>query len=451
MARPNQNQNQNQNRNQISHQIDDFNLRETRPSLGGGRVPGNERFGTAFDLVEQMHYLYIRMVKARSLPPGRGNHNSLPDPYVEIKLGNFVACTKHFEKNPDPEWNHVFAFPKDRIQSLTLELTVKDKDNGEGEEDGLIGGVSFDIIELPVRVPPDSPLAAQWYRLENGSEGELMVAVWMGTQADESFPDSVHLDSLSVNGDGIANIRSKVYLSPRLWYVRVHVIEAQELHNNSNSNSNRQTEVLVKGTVMNMVVKTRVLAKPMWNEDLMFVVAEPFDEQLVLTVEEKVVSREDVVGKCLIPLQTVEKRLDTRVLKSKIHIRVCLDGGYHVLDELTQYSSDLRATHRLLGSPSIGVLELGILNANGLTSMKTRNGRGAVDAYCVAKYGQKWICTRTVIDSLNPKWNEQYTWEVFDPCTVITIVVFDNNHLQDNGGRAKDTRNRESKDPVINT
>ncbi|KAL8204434.1 hypothetical protein R6Q57_010057 [Mikania cordata] len=471
MARQNPNQNQNQNQNQTQNQntnpipnlrspeIDEFNLRETRPSLGGGRVPGNERFGTAFDLVEQMHYLYIRLVKARNLLPNKGNANSLPDPFVEIKLGNFIANTKHFEKNPNPIWNQVFAYPKDRIQSLTLEMTVRDKDNGE--EDNAIGGLSFDIIELPVRVPPDSPLAAQWYRLENGSEGELMVAVWMGTQADESFPDSWHLDSLSVDGDGIVNIRSKVYLSPRLWYVRVHVIEAQELQ----SNRNRQTEVLVKGAVMNMVLRTRLLSRPVWNEDLMFVVAEPFDEHLVLTVEEKLGNKEDIVGKCLIPLHNVEKRMDTRVvsskwynlekhtqgdngevnvaqLNSKIHIRVCLDGGYHVLDELTQYSSDLRATHRLLGSASIGVLELGILNANGLTPMKTRNGRGAVDAYCVAKYGQKWIRTRTVIDSLNPKWNEQYTWEVFDPCTVITIVVFDNNHLQDadNGGGTKDSR-----------
>ncbi|KAL0429304.1 UNVERIFIED_CONTAM: FT-interacting protein 4 [Sesamum radiatum] len=33
------------------------------------------------------------------------------------------------------------------------------------------------------------------------------------------------------------------------------------------------------------------------------------------------------------------------------------------------------------------------------------------------------------------KWNEQYTWEVFDPCTVITIGVFDNCQLQgDNRG-----------------
>lgn len=34
------------------------------------------------------------------------------------------------------------------------------------------------------------------------------------------------------------------------------------------------------------------------------------------------------------------------------------------------------------------------------------------------------------MDSFNPRWNEQYTWEVYDPCTVITVGVFDNSHLQ---------------------
>ncbi|PWA43086.1 Armadillo-like helical [Artemisia annua] len=461
MARQGPGQNQNPNVN--SGENVDFSLRETRPSLGGGRVPGNERFGTAFDLVEQMHYLYIKIVKAKNLPSKIGDSSSPPDAYVEIKLGNFVACTKHFENSSNPEWHQVYAFPKDRIQSLSLELMVKDKcDECEGDAN-LLGRISFDINELPVRVPPDSPLASQWYRLENRSNnslGELMVSVWMGTQADESFPDAWHLDAILVNGDGVSNVRSKVYLSPRLWYVRVHVIEGQELQNNNR-------EVFVKGAVMNMVLRTKMLVRPNWNEDLMFVVAEPFDEQLVLSVEEKNGNREEVIGKCFIPLHNVEKRMDTRavsskwynlekhihgdngevsviMMNSKIHIRVCLDGGYHVLDELTQYSSDLRPAHKLLGSPSIGVLELGILNANGLTPMKSRNSRGAVDAYCVAKYGHKWIRTRTVIDSLNPNWNEQYTWEVFDPCTVVTVVVFDNNHLQgvDNGGGngVKDSR-----------
>ncbi|GKA95890.1 hypothetical protein Tco_0817985 [Tanacetum coccineum] len=91
-----------------------FYLRE-----GGGRVPGNERFGITFDLVEQIHYMYVINVKAKNLPPKTCNSDSLPDAYVEIKL--------------------------DRIQSLSLKLAVKDKcDESEGDAN-LLGGISFDI------------------------------------------------------------------------------------------------------------------------------------------------------------------------------------------------------------------------------------------------------------------------------------------------------------------
>lgn len=54
--------------------------------------------------------------------------------------------------------------------------------------------------------------------------GDLMVAIWWGTQADEAFPDAWHSDA-----GGQAQFRSKVYLSPKLWYLRVNVIEAQDL------------------------------------------------------------------------------------------------------------------------------------------------------------------------------------------------------------------------------
>ena len=53
-----------------------------------------------------------------------------------------------------------------------------------------------------------------------------MVSVWWGTQADEAFPEAWHSDTR-----GHAQFRSKVYLSPRLWYLRVNVIEAQDLAN----------------------------------------------------------------------------------------------------------------------------------------------------------------------------------------------------------------------------
>ncbi|KAF7805379.1 FT-interacting protein 1 [Senna tora] len=442
-------------------QPQDFALKETSPKIGAG-----DKLSCTYDLVEQMQYLYVRVVKAKDLP-GKDVTGSL-DPYVEVKLGNYKGLTKHFEKKSNPEWNQVFAFSKDRIQASVLEVVVKDKDV---VVDDFVGRVLFDLNEIPKRVPPDSPLAPQWYRLEDRkgdkAKGELMLAVWMGTQADEAFPDSWHSDAASVGPEAVGNIRSKVYLSPKLWYVRVNVIEAQDLIPNDKS---RYPEVFVKVNLGNQFLRTRVspskTINPMWNEDLMFVVAEPFEEPLILTVEDRVgPNKDEILGRCVIPLQIVQRRLDHKPVNtrwynlekhviiegeqkketkfaSRIHLRVCLDGGYHVLDESTHYSSDLRPTAKQLWKSSIGILEVGVISAQGLMPMKTRDGRGTTDAYCVAKYGQKWIRTRTIVDSFAPKWNEQYTWEVFDPCTVITVGVFDNGHIQggDKSGGLKDSR-----------
>ncbi|KAF3448922.1 hypothetical protein FNV43_RR09639 [Rhamnella rubrinervis] len=385
----------------------DFALKETTPKIGAGSVTGfawKDVTGSC-------------------------------DPYVEVKLGNYKGTTKHFEKNSNPKWNQVFAFSKE-IQATVLEVVVKDKDF---VLDDLMGRVMFDLNDVPKRVPPDSPLAPQWYRMEDRKgvkvKGELMLAVWMGTQADEAFPDAWHSDAASVGIEGVNKIRSKVYISPKLWYVRVNVIEAQDL---IPSDKSRHPEVFVKVTLGNQALRTRTsqskTINPMWNEDLMFVVAEPFEEPLILTVEDRVASNKDeILGKCMIPLQNVQRRLDHKPVNtrwfnlekyvtvdgekketkfaSRIHLRICLEGGYHVLDESTHYSSDLRPTAKQLWRPSIGILELGVISAMGLMPMKTKDGRGTTDAYCVAKYGQKWVRTRTIIDSSTPKWNEQYIWE----------------------------------------
>ncbi|KAA3481316.1 protein QUIRKY-like [Gossypium australe] len=63
------------------------------------------------------------------------------------------------------------------------------------------------------------------------------------------------------------------------------------------------------------------------------------------------------------------------------------------------------------------------------------------DAYCVAKNGPKWVKTRTVVDSFNPKWNKQHSWDVYDLYTVLTIRVFDYCLLRggDAVGDGKDT------------
>ncbi|KAJ8451630.1 hypothetical protein Cgig2_018264 [Carnegiea gigantea] len=451
---------------------DDYRLKDASPQLGqqwpngggfGGRgwMSSGERIASTYDLVEQTHYLYVRVVKAKDLPPSIAGSC---DPYVEVKLGNYKGRTRHYENKRNPEWNQAFAFSKDRIQASLLEIFVKEKEM-VGRDD-YIGRVVFDLNEVPTRVPPDSPLAPQWYRLEDRRgqgkvTGEVMLAVWMGTQADEAFPDAWHTDTAFVHGEGLFSIRSKVYMAPKLWYLRVNVIEAQDVVPNDRS---RAPELFVKVQVGSQVLRTKISqtnnTNPFWNEDFIFVVAEPFEEQFILTIEDHVhPAKDDMLGKIILPVDIFEKRLDHRPVNShwfnlekfgfgileadrkkelkfssRVHLRACLEGGYHVLDESTMYVSDTRPTARQLWKPPVGILEVGILGAQGLLPMKTKDGRGTTDAYCVAKYGQKWVRTRTVLDSFAPKWNEQYTWEVYDPCTVITLGVFDNCHL---GGAEK--------------
>lgn len=443
----------------------DYALKETSPFLGGGRVVGGrvirgDKTASTYDLVERMYFLYVRVCRARDLPAM--DVTGSIDPYVEVKIGNYKGITKHFENRQNPEWNQVFAFSKDRMQASVLEVVIKDKDL---VKDDFVGIVRFDINEVPLRVPPDSPLAPEWYRLEDKKgekiKGELMLAVWVGTQADEAFSDSWHSDAVTPFDSTPAAstvIRSKVYHSPRLWYVRVNVIEAQDL---VPTEKNRFPDAYVKVQIGHQVMKTKPVQartlNALWNEDLLFVAAEPFEDHLVLSVEDRVgPGKDEIIGRVIIPLSIVDRRADNRMIhsrwynlekpvivdvdqlkkekfSSRIHLRVCLDGGYHVLDESTHYSSDLRPTAKQLWKPSIGVLELGILNAVGLHPMKTRDGRGTSDTYCVAKYGQKWVRTRTLVDNLCPKYNEQYTWEVFDPATVLTVGVFDNSQIVEKG------------------
>ncbi|GFY92538.1 C2 calcium/lipid-binding plant phosphoribosyltransferase family protein [Actinidia rufa] len=403
----------------LSAQPLEYAVKETSPFLGGGQVVGGrviraDKPANTYDLVEQMQYLFVRVVKARDLPT-MDVSGSL-DPYVEVKVGNYKGITRHFEKQKNPEWNAVFAFSKERMQSSVLEVVVKDKDL---VKDDFVGIVRFDLNEIPTRVPPDSPLAPEWYRLENKNgekkNGELMLAVWIGTQADEAFPDAWHSDAVSPVDTSMAStyIHSKVYHAPRLWYVRVNVIEAQDL---VVSERTRFPDVYVKAFIGNQVLKTKpIQARTMtafWNEDLMFVAAEPFEDHLILTVEDRVgPNKDEVLGKVIIPLNAVERRADDRIVHSRwfnlqkpssdnveqpkkdkdkfasrLHLRVCLDGGYHVLDESTQYSSDLRPTAKQLWKPSIGILELGILNVDALHPTKTREGRGLWNYRYRAKY-----------------------------------------------------------------
>ncbi|XP_052143014.1 protein QUIRKY [Oryza glaberrima] len=430
----------------------------TSPRVISGRFVSTgdavEPVQSSYDLVEPMRYLFVRVVKVRGIRACEG-------PYVKIQAGPHTLRSRpgrDVSGTGNPEWNQVFAINHAKPEP-TLEISVWDG-GAPSPIEAFLGGVCFDLSDVPVRDQPDGPLAPQWYRLEGGEPGmvtgDIMVAVWIGTQADEAFPEAWNTDAPYA-----AYTRSKVYQSPKLWYLRASVIEAQDLRVPAPP-PGLPFDVRVKIQVGFQSARTRrsVASRSSgsafaWEEDLMFVVSEPLDESLVVLVEDRSMIKEPaLLGHATIPVNSVEQRLHERQLvasrwfsleggtsdigigpgggppgfySGRLHLRLCLEGGYHVLDEAAHVCSDYRPTAKQLWRPPVGVLELGIIGACGLLPMKTKGGaKGSTDAYCVAKYGKKWVRTRTVTDSLNPRWNEQYTWQVYDPCTVLTVAVFDN-------------------------
>ncbi|XP_058725004.1 FT-interacting protein 7-like, partial [Vicia villosa] len=409
-----------------------------------------------YDLVEEMNFLFVRIIRVRDFP-----YN--PNLYVEVKLGNMKATTIFLDNNL--LLNQVFAFEKDKVHSTKVDVMVRDKIEVMDMSREFIGRVLFEVGDIPKRVPPESTLAPQWYRLEdqngvNLAGGAIMLSLWIGTQADEYFPHAWCSDSTRISGDAVGYTRSKVYMSPTLWYLRVNVIQAHDLLLRFDP---KCSDIFVQVDLGSLRLRTSFSKikseKPVWNEELMFVAHEPFDERIFLSVEQGTLVDHVSLGTYMINLKDVEKRLEPIPVESlwydlnrpgvietanevkfasKLNAEISLDGGYHVMDEPLEYSSDFRPSSKKLWKPSIGVLELGILKATGLIPMKIG---GRTDAYCVAKYGPKWVRTRTIVDSLSPNWNEQYVWEVNEPFTVITIAVFDNNQLyaESRGRGVRDT------------
>ncbi|KAK3161132.1 hypothetical protein QOZ80_1BG0072470 [Eleusine coracana subsp. coracana] len=410
---------------------------------------------SSYDLVEAMRYLFVRVVRVR------GVRACESPPYVKVQAGPHSLRSRpgrDVSGTGNPEWDQVFAISHAQPLPPTLEISVWDG-GAPSPAEAFLGGVCFDLSDVPVKDQPDGgPLAPQWYRLEGAEPtGDVMVAVWIGTQADDAFPEA-----WSTDAPYAAYTRSKVYQSPKLWYLRASVIEAQDLRVPPPP-PGIPYDVRVKMQLGFQSARTRRAVASSgggsafaWSEDLMFVASEALDDALVVLVEDRSMIKEPaLIGHATVPVSSVEQRLDERQIvasrwisleaptprgdgappgagsgfySGRVHLRLCLEGGYHVLDEAAHVCSDYRPTAKQLWKPPVGVLELGIIGACGLLPMKTKGGgaKGSTDAYCVAKYGKKWVRTRTVTDSLSPRWNEQYTWQVYDPCTVLTVAVFDN-------------------------
>ncbi|CAA6658473.1 unnamed protein product [Spirodela intermedia] len=387
----------------------------------GSEEGGVER--SSFDLVDKMQYLFVRVVKARSLPGGAAN-----PPHVRIAVSGRSAATGPAMTRAHPtsfEWDHTFAFPRPGgaadQEELPAEVSVWDGPPVESPAAApgkrFLGSVRLDVSEVSDGPPAAQPTAAPPPRAPRSTSppsSGISVSRWSTPTA--SFPSL---------GDGGTAARR-----PRVGEGDAGVSVPENPQRRLGPRRNPSAADIVGGPAVRGGGATG-------------------DQAVEIAVEARRRRRHGeepatVLGCAHVALSAVERRVDDRHValrwldllpppaggeeaggaapRGRLQVRVCLDGGYHVTDEPPHAASDFRPSARQLWRRPVGAVELGIIGCRNLLPVKSTVGTAA---YVVAKYGSKWARTRTVATSVEPTWNEQYTWPIFDPATVLTVAVFD--------------------------
>uniref|UniRef100_A0A287JU77 Uncharacterized protein n=1 Tax=Hordeum vulgare subsp. vulgare TaxID=112509 RepID=A0A287JU77_HORVV len=197
--------------------------------------------------------------------------------------------------------------------------------------------------------------------------GETVGHATAPAMAEVAFHKAWPLEDHSLSQEGLTNdTRYKVYYSPKLVYVMVVVLSVRDLV--PTEESRRRSLVPTISTKLEMGNQIRRTeqrqlqgsAIPAWNLKFFFVASEPSDDPLplVVTVEEHVsFGHDEPIGHVVIPVESLPRSDLSKSVRPQwftlwrgttvdevaggIRLRLTIETGYHVLNELTDYSSDL--------------------------------------------------------------------------------------------------------------
>nr|CAD1819737.1 unnamed protein product [Ananas comosus var. bracteatus] len=438
-----------------------------------------------YDLVDKMQYLFVRVVRARGLPAGAA-------PRVRVAAHGRRASTREARRagpttsgtapspspaNPTPATpppppprrsrSPCGTCPRGGGRPRRRRRRRRRRGGGEASPRRALLRRVRGPPAGPTRQPPGPTVVPP--RGPRGGGGQLMLATWIGTQADESFADAWKADAPPSAGSS----RAKVYVSPKLWYLRVTVIEAQDAlasplpprratprspspcarrwglrcsgpappraaaaprrgtRTSSSWPRSPSARTSASSSPSRSAAPARTPPPPPW--------ARPRSPSPPWSAA-STTARSPRAGSTSSPPSRRRGARDRDTV-------TCRGGGCTCGRAWTGVPRGGRGAARVQrlpprGAPAVagaaGAVELGVVGCRGLLPMRTLRGKGSTDAYAVAKYGPKWARTRTVADSLDPAWNEQYTWPVYDPCTVLTLAVFDESPPSDPDAGPKD-------------
>ncbi|KAM8784027.1 multiple C2 and transmembrane domain-containing protein 2 isoform 1-T1 [Rhynchonycteris naso] len=362
------------------------------------------------------------------------------DPYVKFKLnGKTLYKSKVIYKNLNPVWDEIVVLP---IQNLDQKLRVKvyDRDLTTSDFMGSAGVVLSDL-EL-------NRITEHILKLEdpNSLEDDMGVIVLnlnlVVKQGDFKRHRWSNRKRLSASKSSlIRSLRlSEALKKNQLWngIISITLLEGK------NVSGGNVTEMFVQLKLGDQRYKSKTLCKsanPQWREEFDF---HYFSDRMgILDIEvwgKDSKKHEERLGTCKVDIAALplkqanclELPLDSCLGALLMLITLTPCTGVSVSDlcmcpladpsERKQIAQRYSLQNSLKDMKDIGILQVKVLKA---VDLLAADFSGKSDPFCLLELGNDRLQTHTIYKTLNPEWNQVFTFPVKDVHDVLEVTVFD--------------------------
>jgi len=293
--------------------------------------------------------VHVVLVQARSLAMGQGGTDC--DPYCKISVANQKYTSKTIKDNVNPEWKEEFNFFWFENEDDFLRIETRHNDDRIMQSDEFLGSLSVDLRDFPPEVSHNIWRPLQGEKGVNVGDINLILTVTCYTKSN-SPP---LLTNWSSDPEREAQLSEKydVRNTSNDWddigHLTVKVLGAEGL---ASTDLNRSSDPFVVLELKNARVRTRTVTKslnPEWNQIFQFDVKD-MNERLEVTVyDENDNTKEDFLGKVIIPLhKVVDGEGKWYLLKDKQLWQQASGKNPRILLEMNIHWNPVRAAYRTI-------------------------------------------------------------------------------------------------------
>ncbi|XP_066211302.1 multiple C2 and transmembrane domain-containing protein 2 isoform X3 [Saccopteryx leptura] len=350
------------------------------------------------------------------------------DPYVKFKLnGKTLYKSKVIYKNLNPVWDEIVVLP---IQSLDQKLRVKVYDRDLTTSD-FMGSASVVLSDLELNRTTEHILKLEDPNSLEDDMGVIVLNLNLVVKQGDFKRHSSLIRSLRL---------SEALKKNQLWngIISITLLEGK------NVSGGNMTEMFVQLKLGDQRYKSKTLCKsanPQWREEFDF---HYFSDRMgILDIEvwgKDSKKHEARLGTCKVDIAALplkqanclELPLDSCLGALLMLVTLTPCTGLSVSDlcmcpladpgERKQIAQRYSLQNSLRDMKDIGLLQVKVLKA---VDLLAADFSGKSDPFCLLELGNDRLQTHTIYKTLNPEWNQVFTFPVKDVHDVLEVTVFD--------------------------